>query len=90
MLRFSSTDRDGTETSELWLGRTDWKDEVSPTICDDQVASDINITLYKEKFHFIQNEQFTYLLVLYYSFLYLFGGFTPSQGSLLIQLKTMK
>lgn len=37
----SSTDWDGTETLELWLGRADWKDEVSPTICDDQVGSNI-------------------------------------------------
>ncbi len=45
MLWFSSTDRDGTETPELWLGRADWEDEVGPTICDDQVGSNNNITV---------------------------------------------
>lgn len=45
VLCFSSTDWDGTETLELWLGWADWKDEVSPTICDDQVGSDITFRI---------------------------------------------
>lgn len=43
LLLFSSTDRDGAETAELGSGGADWEDEVSPTICDDQVHSDINL-----------------------------------------------
>lgn len=38
-------DRDGTEASELRLGGADWEDEVSPTVCDDQVGSSINTTV---------------------------------------------